>query len=66
MAASGRFVVEHVPVVVSGKRLLQQELDKGEERGYVLHSLLMSDKHDWVLVVWDRSNVSPEQPSPTP
>ena len=59
-APVGRYVVEHVPVMISGKKLLQAELNKGEAKGYVLSNLLMSDKHDWVLVVWDSGNVSPE------
>lgn len=60
VAVTGRFVVEHVPVMVSGKRFLQQALDKGEAQGYSLRSLLMSDKHDWILVVWDRGGLNHE------
>lgn len=52
--ATGRYVVDHVPVMMSGKRFLQAKLDEGEAKGYDLRSLLMSDKHDWILVVWDR------------
>jgi hypothetical protein len=51
---AGRFIVEHVPVMISGKKLVQSELDKGDAKGYELRHLLMSDKHDWVLVVWER------------
>jgi len=54
VATQGRYVVEHVPVMISGKKLLQQKLDEGEAKGYGLRSLLMSDKHDWILVVWER------------
>ena len=56
--SSGRYVVEHVPVMVSGKRFLQQALNKGEANGYELKSLLMSDKHDWILVVWERPHTA--------
>lgn len=53
-SARGRYVVEHIPVIVSGKKFLQQKLDEGDAAGYSLRSLLMSDKHDWILVVWER------------
>jgi hypothetical protein len=51
---AGRFVVDHVPVVISGKSLLQVALNKGAAKGYVLRNIVHSDKHDWILVVWER------------
>ncbi len=34
--SSGRFVVEHVPVMISGEKLLQIKLDEGDAKGYTL------------------------------
>jgi len=53
--AVGRFVVEDMPIAVSGKRTLQRKLDAGDAAGWTLRSLLVSDKHDYILIVWDRS-----------
>ena len=50
----GRFVVDHISVMMSGKKFLQQNLDEGDAKGWTLRNLLMSDKHDWILVVWER------------
>lgn len=33
------------------QKLLQQKLNEGEAKGYDVRSLLMSDKHDWILIV---------------
>jgi len=51
----GRYFVENVPVMMSGKKLLQLRLDKGDEAGWKLVKLVYSDKHGWILIVWDRS-----------
>lgn len=51
---AGRWLVDHVPVMISGKKSLQQKLNEGEAKGYELRSLLMSEKHDRILIVWDR------------
>jgi hypothetical protein len=50
----GRFVVDHVPVMISGKKLLQQKLDEGDAKGWTMRQLISSDKHDWILIVWER------------
>ena len=52
--SAGRFVVEDMPIAISGKRALQQRLDAGDDRGWSLRSLLVSDKHDYILIVWER------------
>lgn len=54
VSAKGRFLVEHVPVLLSGKKLLQEKLDEGDAKGYALRSLINSDKHDYILIVWER------------
>jgi hypothetical protein len=59
--SSGRFVVEHVPVMISGKKFLQQKLDEGDAKGYSLRNLLMSDKHDWILIVWEKPTDSSDE-----
>jgi len=51
----GRFVVEDMPIALSGKRTLQRKLDAGDAAGWTLHTLLVSDKHDYILIVWNRS-----------
>lgn len=50
----GRFLVEDVPILVSGKRVLQMRLDAGDAKGYTLRTLVASDKHDYILIVWER------------
>jgi hypothetical protein len=51
---TGRWVVEHVPIMISGKGFLQQKLDEGDARGWELRHLLQSDKNNWILLVWER------------
>lgn len=53
--SGGRYFVDHVPVMMSGKKLLQQALDRGDANGWKLVWIENSDKHGWILVVWDRS-----------
>lgn len=52
----GRYFVDHVPVMMSGKKFLQQALDRGDANGWELVWIENSDKHGWILVVWDRSS----------
>ena len=52
----GRYFVDHVPVMMSGKKFLQIALDRGDAQGWTLRWIENSDKHGWILVVWDRGN----------
>jgi hypothetical protein len=55
MAAQGRYVVEQVSMDEPFWRLaLQARLDEGEAHGHTLRNLLASDRHDCVLIVWER------------
>jgi hypothetical protein len=54
-AAQGRYVVDHVPVMISGKKMLQQKLDDGDRKGWNLRTIMNSDKHDWIIIVWERA-----------
>jgi len=53
--SGGRYFVDHVPVMMSGKKLLQIALDKGDAAGWKLLKVINSDKHGWILIIWDRS-----------
>jgi len=54
VTAQGKYVVEHVPVLTSGKKLLQLKLDQGDKKGWKLIELVNIPKKGWLLIVWER------------
>ena len=54
--ANGRYKVDHIPVLISGKKFVQISLDKHEKEGWKFVQMLHSDKHNWILVVYERDN----------
>lgn len=52
--STDRYVVDHVPVMISGKKFLQSALNSGDAKGWHLIKIINSDKHDWILIVWER------------
>jgi hypothetical protein len=53
--ATGRYVVERVASLVTGKRVLQSTLNEGAAKGWALHTIVPAGQSDFVLVVWDRA-----------
>lgn len=51
--SSSRYKVEHLPIGVSGKGMLQRELDKGVAKGWSLRWIESTEQHGWIIVVWD-------------
>jgi len=41
--------------MMPGKKFLQIRLDKGDVAGLKLLKVINSDKHGWILIIWDRS-----------
>lgn len=58
----GRYFVDHVPIMISGKKFLQTVLDQGDAKGWELVWIASSDKNGWMLIVWDRSKAPPIPP----
>ena len=56
--ANGRYKVDHIPVMISGKQFLQGSLDKHESDGWRFVQMLHSDKFNWILVVYERTNIA--------
>ena len=51
-APAGRWVVEDVSIVLTGKKGLQKALNEGESRGYELRAVVPT--RDDLLVIWEK------------
>lgn len=51
----GRYKVDQVPVMLSGSKLLQASLNKHEAEGWKFVQAVPSDKHGWILAIYERS-----------
>lgn len=49
----GRYLVEHITTPISGKMMLQAELNRGEREGWKLVQIAPGGDGKWILVVWD-------------
>ena len=51
----GRYKVDQVKVLLSGASALQMSLNKHEAEGWRFIQAVPSDKHGWILAIYERS-----------